>query len=153
MRRKRLRFLIHTVLLALGVSAFWWGPLVYRSVRYWPTVNGVWPASEVDRDGRVRWVVSVSIRDRFDEDRVVGSRGYFVDSGFLRHERELDPPALTLYAPDGTIESQWVEEKPVGPPWRWGKGDQRSPSLPDWLRDEALEELASREETSGEAPR
>ena len=77
------------------------------------------------------------------------SREYYVDSGLLESQSYWEYGELirqTEWESDGTVSSQYpaAEDGRYGPPWRWGITDQTTRSMPEWMKDDAKWQEASR---------
>ena len=72
---------------------------------------------------------------------------YYVDTGFKKRETEFPARRVTVWNPDGTVLCQFRSgpglssrdpiERKGSSPWWWGVTDQTSPSMPEWMKDDA----------------
>ena len=76
---------------------------------------------------------------------------WFVETGWIAHveeNRDDAPRSESDWNVDGTVHSQVTNDSKGNlverrsPPWLWGVTDQTEPSIPAWVKDDALWQAA-----------
>ena len=146
-RRAKLVLLVLAVAL-VGLGVWAWvnaGPL------YWWVMTERVYVERVDSEGyRVRGYRG---RSRWgDDDRLPLLVLWYVDTGLMANKSvHGEQPRATTWRHDGTVNCQLGHDRArlrggptlwSRPPWLWGVTDQTEPSMPAWMKDDALWQAA-----------